>query len=91
MSPYRRRLSSATSTELERLTAALVRYQKATDELTRTLAAQILACRQAGATWGEVGERLGMTKQGARAHWDGYLRETFGADLAPAPHTDNGA
>jgi hypothetical protein len=79
MSPYRRRLPVDAAAQLERLTTAMDRYREESDALTRRLGQQILACREAGATWGEIGERLGMTKQGARAHWDSYLQQTFGS------------
>lgn len=79
MSPYRRRQPADAAAKLELLTAAMIRHREESDAATRRLAERILACRQAGATWGEIGDRLGMTKQGARAHWDSYLRQTFGS------------
>lgn len=47
---------------LERLDTAR-RLREAADELE---AAAIEAAREAGTTWGEIGELYGMTKQGAQ-------------------------
>ncbi|WP_405097987.1 hypothetical protein [Micromonospora sp. NBC_01412] len=60
---------------LTRLTAALERYESGLRALNQELADEILACRLAGATWSEIGERLGMTKQGAQKRWGGSPRE----------------
>ncbi|MFI5490677.1 hypothetical protein [Micromonospora echinaurantiaca] len=51
------------------------RYESGLQALNQGLADEILACRLAGATWSEIGERLGMTKQGAQKRWGGSLRE----------------
>ncbi len=74
MSPYRRKVPAEAAAELERLAAALEDYRRRSAELAHELAEQIHTCLHAGATWGEVGERLGMTKQGAREHWGHYIQ-----------------
>jgi hypothetical protein len=73
MSPYRRATPAAAQEALDDLALALEVYLRKTTETARELLVSIRACLDAGATWGEVGERLGMTKQGARAHWGPYL------------------
>ena len=75
MNAYRRHTPPAAEAELARLDAALEHYRRRTDEIAREFAVAVGACIEAGATWGEVGERLGMTKQGARDHWAGLIRE----------------
>ncbi len=74
MSPYRRQTPPEATEALDQLSVELERFRLRTAELTRELAEQIHACLHAGATWGEVGERLGMTKQGARDHWGHYIQ-----------------
>lgn len=69
MSPYRRSVPVEAAAELELLDGALVEYRRLSEQAARALADQIGACLDVGATWGEVGARLGMSKQGARAHW----------------------
>lgn len=77
MSAYARRRPAGATQSLVNLNEALAVWYRRNEEATAELAAQIGACRRAGATWGEVGARLGMTKQGARQHWSRYL----GTDL----------
>jgi hypothetical protein len=69
MAPYRRSTPDAAHARLAGLTDALESYRRARKQLSDGLAAEIRACLEAGATWGEIGERLGTTKQGARARW----------------------
>ena len=73
MSPYKRRKPPAADAALDELTLARAEYLRRTIETARDLLLAIRACLDSGATWGEVGERLGMSKQGARAHWGPYL------------------
>ena len=74
MSPYRRKTPPEATQALDQLNEVLEHYRRRSAELARELAEQIHACLHAGATWGEVGERLGMTKQGARDHWGPYIQ-----------------
>jgi hypothetical protein len=74
MSPYRRHPPPEATEALDQLDVVLEHYRRRSAELARELAEQIHACLHAGATWGEVGERLGMTKQGARDHWGPYIQ-----------------
>ena len=74
MSPYRRKTPPEATEALDELAVVLEHYRLCSAELAHELAEQIHACLHAGATWGEVGERLGMTKQGARDHWGPYIR-----------------
>ena len=75
MNAYRRHTPPGAAAELARLDAALEHYRHRTQEIAREFAVAVGACIEAGATWGEVGERIGMTKQGARDHWAGFIRE----------------
>jgi cytochrome c-type biogenesis protein CcmH/NrfG len=75
MNAYRRHTPPGAAAELARLDAALEHYRHRTQEIAREFAVAVGACIEAGATWGEVGERIGMTKQGARDHWAGLIRE----------------
>src|ERR1022692_2883083 len=75
MNAYRRHTPPAAEAELARLDVALEHYRHRTQEIAREFAVAVGACIEAGATWGEVGERLGMTKQGARDHWAGFIKE----------------
>ncbi len=84
MSAYRRTIPAEAAGELERLSAVLENYRLRSAALARELAEQIHACLHAGATWGEVGERLGMTKQGARDHWGRYIQGMMDERTAPA-------
>jgi|ERR1022692_666046 cytochrome c-type biogenesis protein CcmH/NrfG len=83
MNAYRRHTPPAAEAELARLDVALEHYRHRTQEIAREFAVAVGACIEAGATWGEVGERLGMTKQGARDHWASLIRE-IAADHARA-------
>lgn len=74
MSPYRRKTPPEAAQALDQLNEVLEHYRRRSAELARELAEQIHACLHAGATWGEVGERIGMTKQGARDHWGPYIQ-----------------
>jgi hypothetical protein len=47
----------------------MARLETGLRALNRELADEVMACRRAGATWGEIGERLGMTKQAAQKRW----------------------
>ncbi|MEU8819486.1 hypothetical protein [Actinoplanes sp. NPDC048796] len=67
--PSPRRRASTATTPLARLTAASARYEIALDRLNRELADEVRACRRAGATWGEIGGCLGVTKQAAQKRW----------------------
>jgi predicted ArsR family transcriptional regulator len=93
MSPYKRATPPEAQATLDELTLALAEYLRKTTETARDLLLAIRACLDAGATWGEVGKRLGLTKQGARAHWGPYLdqllaeeaRAQRAAGAAPEP------
>lgn len=67
--PTSRREHSGVTGPLTRLTAAMARLETGLRALNRELADEVMACRRAGATWGEIGERLGMTKQAAQKRW----------------------
>jgi hypothetical protein len=84
MSPYQRKLPPEAKEALDQLSAGLADYRLRSAELARQLAEQIHACLHAGATWGEVGERLGMTKQGARDHWGRYIQGMMDERIAPS-------
>jgi hypothetical protein len=73
MSPYQRHTPPEAEAALDDLALALAEYLRRTAETARDLLVAIRACLDAGATWGEVGRKLGMTKQAARAHWGPYL------------------
>ena len=73
MSPYQRHTPPEADAALQELTLALAEYLRRTAETARELLIAIKACLDAGATWGEVGGQLGMSKQAARAHWGPYL------------------
>jgi hypothetical protein len=73
MSPYQRHTPPEAEAALQELTLALAEYLRRTAETARELLVAIKACLDAGATWGEVGRQLGMSKQAARAHWGPYL------------------
>lgn len=93
MSPYQRHTPAEAQGALDELTLARAEYLRRTTETARELLIAIRACLDSGATWGEVGKRLGMSKQGARAHWGPYLdqmiaeqaRKEREADKAPKP------
>lgn len=82
MSPYIRRTPADAETALVRLGEELELYRARTEQLAREFAGAVCACIEAGATWGEVGRQLGMSKQAARAHWAPYLAEL---QAGPAP------
>jgi hypothetical protein len=73
MSPYRRQLPAEAAGALDQLSGAVEVYRAETQRLADQLAVAVVACIEAGATWGEVGQRLGISKQAARAHWARYL------------------
>ena len=73
MSPYQRHTPAEAQAALDELTLAKAEYLRRTTETAAGLLIAIKTCLDSGATWGEVGKRLGMTKQGARAHWGPYL------------------
>ena len=73
MSPYKRHTPPQAEAALQELTLALAEYLRRTAEIAGDLLSAIRACLDSGATWGEVGKRLGMSKQAARAHWGPYL------------------
>ena len=89
MNAYRRHTPPAAERELARLEAALELYRRRTEEIARDLGAAVGACIEAGATWGEVGRRLGMTKQGAREHWAGFVSELPGGQTAGQPAAES--
>jgi hypothetical protein len=60
---------SGAGSHLARLTAAMTRYEAGVRALNRELADEVMTCRRAGATWSQIGERLGMTKQAAQKRW----------------------
>jgi len=80
MSPYKRRTPPGAETALDELTLAKAEYLRRTIEIAGDLLLAIRACLDAGATWGEVGDRLGMSKQGARAHWGPHLDQLIAAE-----------
>jgi hypothetical protein len=73
MSPYQRHTPPDAEAALDELTLAKAEYLRRTFEIAGDLLMAIRACLDAGATWGEVGKRLGMSKQAARAHWGPHL------------------
>ncbi len=75
MSPYRRRTPSEAADELHGLAGALETYRAEADRSSAKLGKKVASCIRAGATWAEVGERMGMSKQGARSHWLTYVEE----------------
>ena len=85
MNAYRRHTPPGAEAELARLDTALEHYRRRSDEIAREFAVAVGACIEAGATWGEVGERLGMTKQGARDHWAGLIREMAAGQARAGP------
>jgi hypothetical protein len=99
MSPYQRHTPAEAEAALQELTLALAEYLRRTAETAAGLLTAIRACLDSGATWGEVGKRLGMSKQAARAHWGPYLdqmiaeqaRQQREAGAGPeAPGTERG-
>ena len=80
MSPYQRHTPPEAEAALQELTLALAEYLRRTAETARELLIAIRACLDSGATWGEVGKRLGMSKQAARAHWSPYLDQMIAED-----------
>jgi hypothetical protein len=80
MSPYKRRTPPEAEAALDGLTLAKAEYLRRTIEIAGDLLLAIRACLDAGATWGEVGDRLGMSKQGARAHWGPHLDQLIAAE-----------
>jgi predicted ArsR family transcriptional regulator len=80
MSPYQRHTPPEAEAALQELTLALAEYLRRTAETARELLIAIRACLDSGATWGEVGKRLGMSKQAARAHWGPYLDQMIAED-----------
>jgi hypothetical protein len=93
MSPYQRHTPPEAEAALDELTLAKAEYLRRTFEIAGYLLMAIRACLDAGATWGEVGKRLGMSKQAARAHWGPHLdqmvagerRRSGAADTADVP------
>ena len=86
---YRRHTTPAAAAELDRLARALKAYRKASERAALRLAAQISACLRAGATWGEIGARLGMTRQGARAHWSSFIQDSAEAGSIRSPDEED--
>lgn len=84
MSPYRRKTPAEAEAALGRLDEALEVYRTQTERVAREFAAAVCECIVLGATWGEVGEHLGMSKQAARAHWAPYLEQS-GDAAGPEP------
>lgn len=80
MSPYQRHTPPQAQTALQELTLARAEYLRRTAETARDLLAAIKTCLDSGATWGEVGRQLGMSKQAARAHWGPYLDQMIAED-----------
>lgn len=66
-------MTTTTKTDAAKLKARLARSalqqistdKRAIDSAEKRIAAQVLAARQAGATWAEIGAALGLTGQGA--------------------------
>jgi hypothetical protein len=93
MSPYQRHTPPEAEAALDELTLAKAEYLRRTVEIAGDLLMAIRACLDAGATWGEVGKRLGMSKQAARAHWGPHLdqmvagerRRSGAADVLAVP------
>jgi hypothetical protein len=74
MSPYRRHTPPEAEAALQRLEVALQVYRSETERLAIEFAGAVRVCIEAGATWGEVGQQIGITKQAARAHWAPYCK-----------------
>lgn len=89
MNAYRRHTPPVAERELARLEAALELYRRRTEEIGRDLGVAVGACIEAGATWGEVGRRLGMTKQGAREHWASFVSELPAGETAGQPAAES--
>lgn len=85
MSPYQRHTPAEAQAALDELTLAKAEYLRRTTETARDLLIAIRACLDSGATWGEVGRRLDMTKQGARAHWGPYLDQMIAEQARKEP------
>lgn len=90
MSPYQRHTPPEAEAALQELTLALAEYLRRTAETARELLIAIRACLDSGATWGEVGKRLGMSKQAARAHWGPYLDQMIAEDARSQRAADAG-
>src|SRR5579875_1640068 len=73
MSTYRRHVPHEAAAALDRLSTAVERYRSESQRLADEFGVAVCECVEAGATWGEVGQRLGISKQAARAHWAPYL------------------
>jgi hypothetical protein len=84
MSPYQRHTPPEAEAALDELTLALAEYRRRTLETARDLLVAIRACLDSGATWGEVGRQLGMTKQAARARWAPYLDQMIAEERRQA-------
>jgi hypothetical protein len=80
MSPYRRHTPPAAAAALDTLRDQLETYRSESQRLADELGTAVRTCVQAGATWGEVGKTLGISKQAARAHWAPYLPDDASAD-----------
>jgi hypothetical protein len=94
MSPFRRKTPDRAAVALKQLTEAVDTYRAETERIARELAMAACRCVEAGATWREVGERLGISKQAARAHWAPFLEEfrrSSRNDLVPEPGTESPA
>ena len=74
MSPYKRHTPAEAVAALDQLGVALQEYRRRSDEIARDLAEAVHVALHAGATWGEVGARLDMSKQAARQHWSSYIQ-----------------
>jgi hypothetical protein len=74
MSPYKRHTPAEAVAALDQLGVALEEYRRRSDEIARDLAEAVHVALHAGATWGEVGARLDMSKQAARQHWGSYIQ-----------------
>jgi hypothetical protein len=84
MSPYQRHTPPEAQAALDELVLARAEYLRRTTETARDLLLAIRACLDSGATWGEVGRQLGMTKQAARAHWGPYLDQLIAGERRQA-------
>jgi hypothetical protein len=84
MSPYQRHTPPEAEAALGELTLAMAEYLRRTTETARDLLIAIRACLDSGATWGEVGQRLGISKQAARAHWGPYLDQMIAEERQAA-------
>ena len=74
MSPYKRHTPAEAVAALDQLGVALAEYRRRSNEIARELAEAVHVALHAGATWGEVGARLEMSKQAARQHWGSYIQ-----------------